>query len=137
MVGHAEPVSNPLAAMANPTTLGTAIALGRVALGVAAVVKPEIPAKPWIGAGPAGTPGVQVFARALGGRDVALGLAAVAGRRRPSARRLTVGLGALADGVDMAATLLAWKDLPRGGRLMILAVTVGATGLGVWSAAAG
>ena len=51
------------------------------------------------------------------------------------ARRLTVGVGALADGVDMAATLLAWKDLPRGGRLMILAVTVGATGLGVWSAA--
>lgn len=128
-------MSNALALVTNPRALGTGIALGRVALGLAAIARPELPARPWVGAGPAATPAVQVFGRALGGRDVALGLAALAGRGRPGARRLTVGLGALADGVDMAATLLAWKDLPRGGRLMILAVTVGATGLGAWSAA--
>lgn len=127
-------VSNALAFVANPRTIGTTIALGRIALGAAAVVRPELPARPWIGAGPAATPGVQVFARALGGRDVALGLAALAGQCSPRARRLTVGLGALADGVDLAATALAWKDLPRGGRLMILAITVGATGLGAYSA---
>lgn len=128
-------MSNALALVANPKTIGTSIALGRIALGLAAIVKPELPAKPWIGAAPAATPGVQVFARALGGRDVALGLAALAGQRNPCARRLTVGLGALADAVDAGATLAAWKDLPRGGRLMILAVAGGAAGLGAWSAA--
>jgi hypothetical protein len=128
-------VSNAWGLVTDPRTLGTGIALGRVALGIAAMVRPDLPARPWVGAGPAATPAVQVFGRALGGRDVALGLAALAGRRRPGARRLTVGLGAFADGVDMAATLLAWKDLPRAGRLTILAVTVGATGVGVWSAA--
>lgn len=131
---HAGAVSNALAVVSNPRTVGTSIALGRVALGLAAIAKPGLPAKPWIGAVPAATPAATVLGRALGGRDVALGLLALAARS-DRARRLTVSMGALADGVDMAATLLSWKDLPRGGRMMILAVTVGATGLGVWSAA--
>lgn len=134
-VRHAGWVSSPVPLSTSPRTVGTFIALGRVVLGLAAIAKPELPAKPWIGAAPAATPGVQVFARALGGRDVALGLAALAGQRNPCARRLTVGLGAFADGVDAAATLAAWRDLPRGGRVLILAIAGGAAGLGAWSAA--
>jgi hypothetical protein len=127
-------VNKALALATNPRTVGTSLALGRVALGIAAMAKPDLPAKPWVGAGAAATPGVQVFGRALGGRDLALGALALAART-DRARRLTVGMGALADGVDMAATLISWKDLPRAGRVLILAVTAGAVGLGAWSAA--
>jgi hypothetical protein len=37
--------------------------------------------------------------------------------------------------VDLAATLLAWRSLPVGGRYLALAATVGATALGAWAAA--
>jgi BetI-type transcriptional repressor, C-terminal len=56
----------------------TAVAAARVAIGVAALVRPDVPSRPWVGTGagdgPAGLAG-RVFGRALGGRDLALGLA--------------------------------------------------------------
>ncbi|MGQ0466770.1 MAG: hypothetical protein ACT4QG_15770 [Sporichthyaceae bacterium] len=125
-------MTNVLGLVAHPRTVATGIALGRVVLGVAAIAKPELPAKPWIGAGPAATPGVQVFARALGGRDIALGVLALAAGGRT--RRLAVGMGAVADAVDMSATLVHWKDLPPRERWGLLAVTAGAAGLGTWAA---
>ncbi|MGQ0842650.1 MAG: hypothetical protein ACT4QF_00810 [Sporichthyaceae bacterium] len=125
-------MSNALSFATSPRTIGAGIALGRVVLGAAAIAKPALPAKPWIGAGPAAEPGVQVFARALGGRDIALGVLALASGGRT--RRLAVGLGAMADAVDMSATLLHWKDLPPRDRWGILAVTAGAAGLGTWAA---
>jgi hypothetical protein len=75
---------------------------------------------------------VQVLARALGARDLALG---VTGLARPAPA--TAGLGAFADGVDLAATLLAWRSLPARGRYLALAATVGATALGAWCAVTG
>lgn len=126
------PVSKASALAANPKTIGTSIALGRAVLGFAAITRPELVAKPWIGAGPAATPGAQVFGRALGGRDLALGVLALTGSGRT--RRLAVGFGATADAVDMAATLLHWKDLPPRERWGILALTTGAAGLGAWAA---
>src|SRR5690348_1882163 len=55
----------------------TAVAAGRVALGVAALARPSVPARPWVGAS-ADELGARVFGRALGARDIALGLGALA-----------------------------------------------------------
>ncbi|MGH3943499.1 MAG: hypothetical protein ACRDSI_00385, partial [Pseudonocardiaceae bacterium] len=103
------------------------VATGRVALGVIALLRPSVPARPWVGTALAAGPAGQVLGRALGGRDLALGLGALLALRRPdssaAAGRVAAGWvagGALADGADVLATLAAWPALPRWGRLGIL-----------------
>ncbi len=118
------------------------VATGRVALGVIALLRPGVPARPWVGAALAASPAGQVFGRALGGRDLGLGLGALLALRRPDssagAGRIAAGWvasGALADGADVLATLAAWPALPRWGRLGILGLAGGATAVGVLTAA--
>ena len=123
------------------------VAGGRVMLGLVAMTKPELPTRPWIGGALAGDRRVHVLARALGGRDVALGAGALWALRRASSRQETVApgsvetaiawtaAGALADAVDVAATLASWRSLPHVGRLAVMAaaggaVAVTAVGLG-------
>jgi len=53
-----------------------ALASARVALGVTAFALPRLPARPWVGTD-AARPSVEVMGRALGARDVALGLGAL------------------------------------------------------------
>ncbi|MGQ0716708.1 MAG: hypothetical protein ACT4NP_05205 [Pseudonocardiales bacterium] len=113
------------------------VATGRVALGVIAVLRPSVPARPWVGAALAAGPAGQVLGRALGGRDLALGLGALLALRRPdsSAAAGWVAGGALADGADVLATLAAWPALPRWGRLGILGLAGGAAAIGVLAGA--
>jgi hypothetical protein len=116
--------------------VGLGLAVARVALGVVAIARPALPARTWLSAERAAEPGVQVLARALGARDLALGALALAAAARGStgARRATVGLGAFADGVDLVATVVAWRSLPARGRYLAAAATVGATVLGARAA---
>ena len=109
------------------------LAAGRVALGVAAVLRPELPARPWVGTEEAGGAAGAVLGRALGGRDISLGLGALLalrdGRAAGPAASWVAG-GALADGVDALATLLSWRALPAGGRVAITTVAGSAAILG-------
>ncbi|MEO6121441.1 MAG: hypothetical protein ABIW46_02810, partial [Acidimicrobiales bacterium] len=57
------------------------LALGRVALGVTAMVAPTLPSRPWVG-GDATRPTIKLFARSLGARDLAIGLGGVLAFRR-------------------------------------------------------
>jgi hypothetical protein len=130
---------NVLRQATDPRLTAPAIAVGRVALGVVAITQPALPARSWVSAERAAEPGVQVLARALGVRDLALGALALAACARGSAcaRRATVGLGAFADGIDAAATVLAWRSLPRAGRYLALAAAGGAAVLGAHAALTG
>ena len=62
----------------------TVVAAGRVALGVTALAWPSVPARPWVGAA-ADDVAARVFGRALGARDLALGLGALAALQGPAA----------------------------------------------------
>jgi hypothetical protein len=123
----------------DPRLTGPAIAAGRMALGVVAIARPALPSLAWVSEERAAEPGVQVLARALGARDIALGAVALAACARGSAcsRRATIGLGAFADGIDAAATLVAWRSLPRGGRYLALAAAGSAALLGAHAALTG
>jgi hypothetical protein len=55
-----------------------ALAAARTALGVVALASPQLVGRPWVGDAAEGTPG-RVLARALGGRDLALGVGALGG----------------------------------------------------------
>jgi hypothetical protein len=116
-----------------------AVAAGRVALGLTALAWPVVPARPWVGAA-ADDVAVRVFGRAVGARDLALGLGAVAALQRPAgapgSASTWVAAGALSDALDVAASLRSWRDLPRTGRWLV-AVSAGGAALtgaaGAWA----
>jgi hypothetical protein len=105
------------------------VAAGRVALGLTALAWPAVPARPWVGAA-ADDLAARVFGRALGARDVALGLGALAALRRPDGEAGSaaswVAAGALSDALDVAASLASWRDLPRVTRWLVAASAGGA-----------
>jgi hypothetical protein len=105
------------------------VAAGRVALGLTALAWPAVPARPWVGAS-ADDLAARVFGRALGGRDLALGLGALAALARSDAEPGTaaawLAAGALSDALDVAASLASWRDLPRVTRWLVAASAGGA-----------
>jgi MFS family permease len=123
----------------------TAVSAGRVALGVAALTWPSVPARPWVGAS-ADELGAQVFGRALGARDLALGLGALAALRKashhgsdpagPGAASAWLAAGALSDALDVAITATAWPRLPRATRWLVAASAGGAAVAGAAGALA-
>jgi hypothetical protein len=109
-----------------------AVAAGRVALGAVALVSPAVVARPWVGDDDG--PSRAVLGRALGGRDVALGLGLLSAANHDRHLRGWVEAAALADSADVVATLLAFDRLPRKGRLAVLAAAGGAAAAGWWAA---
>ncbi|HMC41556.1 MAG TPA: hypothetical protein VKI20_00995 [Acidimicrobiales bacterium] len=100
------------------------LAWARVALGVAAFALPRLPATPWIGKD-ASRPSSRLLSRALGARDVALGLGALVAVSRDLPVRGWLEAGGLADAGDVAATLLGWESAPVLGRWLVLAAAGG------------
>jgi hypothetical protein len=107
-------------------TLSGLIAWGRVGIGVTALAAPTLMSRPWIGA-PAADPSARVLARAMGGRDLAIGIGTLRALTvSDQEARPWVALGGTADLVDALSTLVAFRHLPRRSRWGILAVTLGA-----------
>ena len=112
------------------------IAVGRVGLGLVALVLPEIPARPWVGPSDAASTGGRLLARALGARDLALGIGALGAMRSMSGNATEGGIawarmGVLADALDAAVTVGAFGLLPRRGRWQVLAAAGGSAVTGV------
>jgi hypothetical protein len=61
----------------------------------------------------------------MGARDLALGLGAILAMRHDAPVRGWVEAGGLADAGDLAATLLAWRSLPRASRWGVAVLTAG------------
>jgi hypothetical protein len=116
-----------------------AVAAGRVALGVAALARPAALGRPWVGP-VADEPGGHVLARALGARDLALGLGALNAARQagtaPQAAAAWYAAAALADALDTAVTVAAWSRLPRVTRWLVAASAAGAAVAGAAGAVA-
>jgi hypothetical protein len=100
---------------------GIALGAGRVAIGVVALVRPDLMARAWVGAVQAAGPAGVVLGRAAGGRDIALGVGALLASSRRNGRGLlgwTVA-GSFCDAVDVAATVASWHELPPRGRCAV------------------
>jgi hypothetical protein len=96
-----------------------AVAAGRVAIGATALAWPAAPSRPWVGAA-ADDLAARVFARALGARDLALGLGALAALQGgDGSASAWVAAGALSDTLDVVASLASWRELPRIGRWLV------------------
>jgi hypothetical protein len=132
-----------------------ALAVARTAMGVTALAAPSVIWRPWVGE----TRGVpaRVLGRALGGRDLALGLGTLAALRAvPSANAAAgtsadapagtsadaaartagvwVGFCAVADSLDLVTTVAAWDELPAVGRWLIATTAGGAAVVGAVAA---
>lgn len=104
-------------------------------MGTAALVVPGLPG--WLFSGSdARLPANQALSRAMGGRDLSLGLGAVLAMRHDAPARGWIEAGALADAADVLATVLAWRELPRWGRLAIVVLASSGMAGGVVAARA-
>jgi hypothetical protein len=94
--------------------------IARCVVGGAALALPRLPLAPWVGEA-RDNEAVRLLARALGGRDLALGVGVLLALRKDAPARGWVEAGALADAGDVLVTLAALKRLPRRGRWVVLA----------------
>jgi hypothetical protein len=110
----------------------TAIAAGRLGIGVIAAVRPGLAARSWVDRTAADGTAALVFARALGGRDIALAVGTLAAYRAQDQAELRrwAGMGALADAVDAVATVACWPALPKLNRVLVLTAAAGAAVVG-------
>jgi hypothetical protein len=106
--------------------LAASVAWGRIGLGLTAMLTPAVPLRPWVGRDIAWRPRAKMLARALGARDIALGVGVILALRHDAPVRGWVEGGGLADAGDLVATLLAFGTLPRLGRWAVLGSTAGA-----------
>ena len=107
-----------------------AIAAGRVVVGAAFLVAPAVAGRTWIG-DDADRPGVQAIFRALGIRDLILGMLTLHVVDRPGIGARAVATCAAADAVDFGATLAARDSLPATAANGALAVAGGAALSGI------
>ena len=110
--------------------IGRGLGLLRCAIGLSALLAPTLPARPWVGKDEARRVSVRLFARTLGGRDIALGLGAIVAPNTERGLSSWIQLGALADAGDFLATIAAFRRLPKLSRWLILVLTLGAALVG-------
>ena len=106
--------------------LTAVISLGRILIGTVFIAQPKVMEPGWIGR-QARLPGAQVLSRAVGARDLAIGLGGVqAAVRNDGSARAWMAAAALCDAVDFGATWAAGRRIPRGARTSVLAIASGA-----------
>jgi hypothetical protein len=102
--------------------LAVLISLGRLVFGVTFIAKPAIMEQAWIGK-QARVPGAQLLARAVGARDLVLGLGGLqAVTREDGSARPWMAAAGICDAVDFGATWAAGQRIPRQARTGVLAI---------------
>lgn len=101
------------------------IAIGRIAFGVAMVLLPRFLGTRWVGSD-ADSSGAKVLTRALGARDVALGVITLDAVEEDRPVRQAAELGVFCDLVDAAGTLVAGRSVPFGKRIVTALIAGGA-----------
>jgi hypothetical protein len=102
--------------------LAALISIGRLLFGVAFIAEPKLMERAWIGK-QARIPGAQLLARAVGARDLVLGLGGLqALTRDDGSARPWLGAGAICDAVDFGATWAAGRTIPRQARRDVLVI---------------
>jgi hypothetical protein len=98
------------------------ISLARLVFGVAFIAEPNLMERAWIGK-QARLPGAQLLTRAVGARDLGLGLGGLqALTRDDGSARPWLAAGAVCDAVDFGATWTTGRGIPRQARTGVLAI---------------
>jgi hypothetical protein len=116
----------------NAVNVARGLAVGRVAIGAALLVAPKL-AVGWVGPD-AERESYGVVTRALGVRDMAMGLIALHTAAHPQVGPRWQRTLAGCDAVDLAGTLLARRALPPQGVIAVAAIAGGAIAGELWAA---
>jgi hypothetical protein len=106
-------------------------ALGRVIVGASLTLVPRLAGEGWIGRD-SRRPATQVAIRALGARDLAIGLGTAYTAGQGYGARPWLWAGILADATDLAATLKARDALTGPAVALVGLVAGGSVLLGLW-----
>ena len=101
----------------------------RLGVGAALVAAPAFAGRIWVGPDADG-PGTKVFARAIGARDVLLGLRTLTALRDGESPARWLQLGFAADAADAVATALAFRNLTPARRVAMPLIAGGVGALG-------
>ena len=106
----------------DPRAAARALSWSRVLVGGLLLVAPRRGTAWWVGA-PAAKTGTTVLVRALGVRDLLLGLSTLRALDGQGSAAAAAALrdGMVSDATDLAATLLAARRLPRAGAVLAAA----------------
>lgn len=116
----------------SPRTVARAIGAGRVAFGVAMLVAPRAVGRAWVG-DDGDRPGASALVRALGVRDLVLGLLALHTLDHPQVGPRYQRTLAVCDAVDLLATLAVRDHLPPAAVAGTAAVAGGAVAGGLYA----
>jgi hypothetical protein len=108
------------------------LAAGRATLGVAVLAAPERVTAGWLGQADAERPVVADLARSLGARDLALGVATLQTLGDPVIGPRIQAACAVVDSVDVLATVIARRHLPRKGVIGTVAIAGAAAAVGFY-----
>jgi hypothetical protein len=114
-----------------PRSIALALARTRIAIGAVALLAPGVVGRAMWGRD-GGRPSARMFARMLGGRDIALGLGVVIALDRGAPVRGWLEAGALSDGLDVFSTVAARRELQPGLFPGLAASSGGAALMGLW-----
>lgn len=115
-------------------TLAAAVAAGRLMIGTGLILSPRAAARSWIG-DDVTTEGARVFARAIGGRDLALAAGVLSALKRGGDAATWVRLSIIADTADFAATAAIRPRGTRAGLAVLYVLAGGAVALSSWAQA--
>ncbi|MDA0164619.1 hypothetical protein OM076_30410 [Solirubrobacter ginsenosidimutans] len=114
-------------------TIAKQIAYGRIAIGAALLVKPDLVTGRWVGP-VADSPGGRVLAVAFGARDLAVGAGTAFALHTGASARPWLVAAVFTDAVDAVATGGARRSLPTPGALGTVALASVSAAVGAWTA---
>ena len=116
-------------------TIAKGAAYGRIAIGAALLVKPQLVTGRWVGP-VAESPGGRVLSIAFGARDLAVGAGTVHALHAGGAVRPWIVAATFTDAVDAVATFAARRSLPSPGAIGTVALAGVSAAIGVYAARA-
>src|SRR5258708_2717305 len=116
-------------------TIAKQVAYGRIAIGAAMLVKPQLVTGRWLGP-VAQSPGGRVLRVAFGARDPAVGAGTAYALHAGGAARPWLVAATFADAVDAVATFAVRRSLPSPGAIGTVALASVSAAIGVYTAVA-
>jgi hypothetical protein len=114
----------------DPEVGAKVLAIGRVGIGAALLLRPRRAGAPWVGRKAARQRGTQALLRSMGARDVVIGMIAMHTLKNPQVGPRWQRTCAAIDAVDAVVTLLAIGDLPLYGVVWVTALAGGSAAAG-------
>jgi hypothetical protein len=114
----------------SPEVGARVLAIGRVGIGAALLVRPRRTGTPWVGRKAARQRGTQALLRSMGARDVVIGMIALHTLKNPQVGPRWQRTCAAIDAVDALVTLAAIGDLPLYGVVWVTALAGGSAAAG-------